>query len=292
MDIVIACLVGMLAGIHAATWGMYKDAVHEGFELAKYFRSIVLSGTIAPALVLAGFDITGIGSLLVLFGVTYVLERAAGEFYKTFLRDEDQEKYFIPMQFTVRGRRVSKQARLRVGLAYLLVAAVLLVLVLFLEAAMKGRASTALVLAVGSIGGWCSAFGGAWKDAPIEGFEWRKFFRSPVLAALYALALSGFTDSLVLPALGGLGYTIATLETYKTFFFPSRPRGKFAGKPIAFPDMLRRRQWFVPLYAGIWLLLVTGFAFGAPSWNAPGESVEASDLSAPTAAVSPYRRDI
>ena len=57
----------------------------------------------------------------------------------------------------------------------------------------------------------------------------------------------------------GLGYTIFTLETYKTFFFPSKPRGKFAGKPILHPDMLRRRQHFVPLYAAIWILVLTGF---------------------------------
>ena len=56
--------------------------------------------------------------------------------------------------------------------------------------------------------------------------------RSPILSALYALLLSNFTDDYVLMALGGLGYTVATIETYKTFFFPSRPRGKFAGKPL------------------------------------------------------------
>ncbi|HSJ12863.1 MAG TPA: hypothetical protein VK939_00520 [Longimicrobiales bacterium] len=263
MDVLTACVVGVLAGAHTATWGMYKDAAHEGFELRKYFRSIVLSGTIAPGLVLAGFDIAGIGSLLVLFGVTYVLERAINEFYKTFLRDEDQSKYFIPMQFTVRGRPVSRRARLQVGAAYVLVAAVLLVVVLWLQQWIGPDPGAATVLAVGSIGGWCSAFGGAWKDAPIEGFEWRKFFRSPVLAALYALALSAFTDSLVLAGLGGLGFTVATLETYKTFFFPSKPRGKFAGKPVAFPAMLQRRYWFVPLYAGIWVLLLAGFAAGS-----------------------------
>ena len=50
--------------------------------------------------------------------------------------------------------------------------------------------------------------------------------------------------------MAGLGFTIFTLETYKTFFFPSKPRGKFAGKPILFPDMLRRRQPFVAALRG------------------------------------------
>jgi len=45
---------------------------------------------------------------------------------------------------------------------------------------------------LGSTVGWLIACGGAFKDAPIEGFEWLKLF-------------------------------------------PTRPRGKFAGKPVAFP---------------------------------------------------------
>jgi hypothetical protein len=59
--------------------------------------------------------------------------------------------------------------------------------------------------------------------------------------------------------LAALGYTIATLETYKTFFFPSKPRGKFAGKPIRFPEMLHRRKRFAVVYACIWALVIVGF---------------------------------
>jgi hypothetical protein len=76
------------------------------------------------------------------------------------------------------------------------------------------------------------------------------------MSAMYALVLSNFTDNFVLMALGGLGYTVASIETYKTFFFPSLPRGKFAGKPILHPQYLAMRKRFVPLYAGIWLLVV------------------------------------
>jgi hypothetical protein len=116
-----------------------------------------------------------------------------------------------------------------------------------------------LAVTFGSLGGWISAFFGAWKDAPLEGFETFKFFRSPVVAATYALILSNFTDSLLMIALAAEGFTVATLETYKTFFFPSKPRGKFAGKPILFPQMLQRRQYFVPVYVFIWLTVVSGF---------------------------------
>lgn len=253
MDYLIACAVGLLAGAHTSTWGMYKDAIHEGFSVRKFARSILISVSIAPLLIVLGFPLTGLGSLVVLFGTVYVLERAAAEFYKTFLRNEDQSKYFIPMQFAVRGTVVHSRAkRLLAGVAAVVVGLVLLAL----AASVESRSLAAYAL-TGSLGGWFSAVGGAWKDAPHEGFDLFKFLRSPVMTAAYAVLLARFTNSLVLAALAGLGLTIATLETYKTFCFPSKPRGKFAGKPIHFPAMLHRRNWFVPLYASIWMLLLT-----------------------------------
>jgi hypothetical protein len=119
-----------------------------------------------------------------------------------------------------------------------------------------------LVAMVGSLGGWYSAVGGASKDAPIEGFETLKFFRSPVVASLWALLLSPFEANPVVIACAALGFTIATLETYKTFCFPSKPRGKFAGKPIHHPDMLVRRRRFVPLYATIWIAVLAFLVAG------------------------------
>jgi hypothetical protein len=262
MSIATVLLVGIAAGAHTSTWGMYKDALHEGFTWRKYLRSILLSSCIAPLLAVAlRVPATNIGDLLVLFGVTYVLERALAEFYKTFLRQEDQAKYFIPMQFAVRGRVVeSRRTRVFVGVAVAAVALALGLGVLLLQPSSAIRPPGFAFALAGGLAGLFSAIGGAWKDAPIEGFETFKFFRSPVFAAGYALLLANFTDSLFLAATGGLGFTVATLETYKTFFFPSKPRGKFAGKPIRFPTMLVRRNWFVPLYAGIWVVLLAGFA--------------------------------
>ena len=34
----VAVVTGALAGAHTSTWGMYKDAIHEGFALGKYAR--------------------------------------------------------------------------------------------------------------------------------------------------------------------------------------------------------------------------------------------------------------
>jgi len=266
MDVVIALTVGLAAGAHTATWGMFKDAPYEGFTWRKYSRSIVLSGIISVVIAaVADFDMSRASSMVVLFGLTYAIERAMTEFYKTFLRDEDQSKYFIPMQLAIRGRVVHRRwERWLIGAGYAVVVALI---VLGIDALQDtGVDGLPAVLVIGSLGGWISAFGGAWKDAPLEGFQLLKFFRSPLVALTYSLLLAALTTSYVYFAMGALGYTVATLETYKTFFKPNVPRGKFAGKDIRFPEMLTRRFRFVPLYIGIWAAVAIGFivAFAQP----------------------------
>ena len=47
MSALLAAGIGLVAGIHAATWGMYKDAPHEGFSRWKYARSPLLGAVLA-----------------------------------------------------------------------------------------------------------------------------------------------------------------------------------------------------------------------------------------------------
>lgn len=54
--------------------------------------------------------------------------------------------------------------------------------------------------------------------------------------------------------------SVATLETYKKFFFPNSPPGKFSGKPVLHPEMLTRRMRYVPLYVGVWTWIVATWA--------------------------------
>lgn len=265
---ITGALIGLLSGLHAASWGMYKDAPHEGFELRKFLRSTLLGCGIgavaAPALPI---DVGSARGVVLLFGIAYVVERALAEIYKTFLRQEDQSKYAIPMQFAVVGRVVKSRAlRAAAGMAYFALMLALVLLLVAWQQAHVGPPSVAMLVLLGASGGWISAFGGAWKDAPVEGFQLFKFFRSPVLAALWALVLSRLTPDLVTIMLAATGYTVAATETWKTFFFPSRPRGKFAGKPVLFPDMLRLRQRVVPVYAAVWLVVLgsLGRSLGGP----------------------------
>jgi hypothetical protein len=260
----LAILIGALAGVHTSTWGMYKDAPHEGFTWPKYFRSTLVGaalGGITQSII--HHDLASPGGRFVFWGLIYCLERAATEFWKYFIREEDQSKYFIPMQFGIMGKPM-KDARKRITIGVLVAIACVGVFVGI--RALEDRFGATwprwlTVLTVGSFFGWISAFGGAWKDAPVEGFETFKFFRSPAVAATWAFVVSLFTSSWPIIAIAAEGFTVASIETYKTFFFPNKPRGKFAGKPILHPEHLSRRRAFVPLYATIWFLVLIHLAW-------------------------------
>lgn len=259
----IAILIGLASGLHTSTWGMYKDAPHEGFGWTKYFRSTVVG--VAAGFVLQQIlqlDLTWASNRVVLFAACYVTERALVEGWKTFLRVEDQSKYFIPMQFSAFGRVVEdRRIQLGVGAAYVVVVLVIGYLLQTFQQSVELPALLVIVT-IGAIGGWLSAFGGAWKDAPKEGFETFKFFRSPGFAAGWAWVLAHFTADWIVLAGGALGMTVATIETYKTFFFPSKPRGKFAGMPIKFPEWSTNRYYFVPIYVAIWIAVLVNIAYG------------------------------
>ncbi len=259
MNHIIATLIGFLAGLHTSTWGMYKDAPQEGFTWPKYFRSAITGAVLGLAThQFTGWDLGDPAARFVYWGLIYCLERAATEFWKYFIREEDQAKYFIPMQFGIMGKPM-KNARMRISIGVAVAAAC--VAIFFGLRALERRVGDEtptwlVVITVGAIFGWISAFGGAWKDAPIEGFETFKFFRSPGIAAIWAAILSYSTLSWTVLAIAAEGFTVATIETYKTFFFPSRPRGKWSGKPIHYPQYLELRRRFVPLWVGIWLLVI------------------------------------
>jgi len=257
----MAAALGAAAGLHTATWGMYKDSIHEGFFWPRYFRSPIAGAVMATiAYFIAKPDLSTVGARVWFFGVAYVLERGLIELWKTFLRNEDQSKYFIPMQFAIFGRVVQSQAR-RLVIGAIITAAVCgtFLIIHYSASRLPLLDSPLTVFLVASISGWISAFLGAWKDAPVEGFQPLKFVRSPLWAGFWGLLIAHFTTSILVVMMAGLGFTIFTLETYKTFFFPSKPRGKFAGKPILYPDMLKRRNAFVPLYAAIWAGVLLGF---------------------------------
>ena len=251
MHAATAVLIGLGVGLHSATWGVFKDSPHEGFHLSRFVRSPVIGMLAALALMAALEWPSGVGAGVLMFGAAYAVERFIIETWKTFFRLEDQSKYTIPMQLAVLGRPVrSVVVRWVLGALYFAGGFGVLAAVRWLGQHAPAGAWPLLVLAA-SAGGWISAAGGAWKDAPIEGFETFKFFRSPLVALTYALLMSRLTPDLGLVMLAATGLTIATLETWKKFSRPNEPGGKFAGKPVHFPLMIHYRFRLVPLYAAI-----------------------------------------
>src|SRR5207244_12873624 len=92
--------------------------------------------------------------------------------------------------------------------------------------------------------------------APSRSSRWR------AVGSAGACVVAQVTPSWTVIAIAAEGFTVASIETYKTFFFPNRPRGKFAGKPIRYPRFLETRRNFVPLYAGIWAVVIIHAIWG------------------------------
>src|SRR5687768_4459266 len=257
-SLVLAGVVGALSGTHTAIWGMYKDSIHEGFTARRFARSVIVGAVVAAAIQMTlALPLPAASGIIVLFGLAYAAERGIVEVWKTFVREEDQSKYTIPMQFSVRGVPVrARHVRLAAGAAYVAVVGLCLTVVAGADAGPLGKPTVFGSALAGLVVGGIIAVGGAWKDAPSEGFDTLKFFRSPCLTVVFALLLSFITDSYLQIAVAAIGYERAAAETYKTFFFPSKPRGKFAGKPVLFPQMLERRRYFVPAYVAIWAVVI------------------------------------
>lgn len=221
-------LLALFTGTHAATWGAFKDAPFEGFKRVSFLRTIVVAQTAAMVLVTAK-DLELAAPVLV--GVLYAAERLATEWWKSFVREDDQSAYSIPMRVAVLGRPVDAPfPRYVAGAAVLAVVVTAAVTTTRLQPADGGPVWKALL--IGGVGGWMTAAGGAWKDAPVEGFSAWKFLRSPTVATAWTVLLLLFTRDWVALAVGAAGLSVLSIETYKTFFTGGRPPGKFAGKPV------------------------------------------------------------
>jgi len=260
MNQLVLCLVGLLCGLHAATWGGFKDSPYEGFKPGSFVRSILL-GLGSAVAVSVTTDLESTQSVLVLVGLCYVLERFATEWWKAIVREDDQSAYSIPMRLAVRGRPIDDPGR---RYAIGVVVAGCLLLVCWAAGEIQHAVSTpplwGVVLVAGS-GGWLTAVGGAWKDAPVEGFSGWKFLRSPVVATAWAVVLSRFTGDWVLLTLAAAGWSVISIETYKTFLTGGRPPGKFADRPVRFLPRAARdacRATHVSLYG----VLAIGLGFG------------------------------
>lgn len=235
LSIALPAAAGLFAAGHAASWGAFKDSPFEGFRWGSYARTFVLAALIA-VVVSFWIPVATPAAAVVFIGVTYALERLATEWWKSIVRNDDQAAYTIPMRLGLFGQTVERRGvRYAVGVSVVAVVVLGLLGLHLLQAVLGGLPSLVgllVTVAVGSLGGWATAVGGAWKDAPVEGFSFWKFLRSPAVATAWALPLAAFTPSWPALLVAAAGFAVVSIETYKTFFTRGRPPGKFAGKPM------------------------------------------------------------
>lgn len=273
MLILGAGVLGLLTGLHAATWGAYKDAPFEGFRWRSYLRSVMVGVTVAVAVAVTS-TLESSHSAVILVGLFYTLERLSTEWWKTFVRNDDQDAYSIPMRLGYRGRPVdSNVVRYTVGGAIACGLVIVCSLVSSVQSALPTAPAWGIVL-IGGVGGWLTALGGAWKDAPIEGFSGWKFLRSPVVATAWAAPLSSITQDWMVLTLASGGFAVASIETYKTFLTGGRPPGKFADKPVRF-RLVRARPVLAGMHAGLWgaLALALGTRLQLPPRGFTGPDI-------------------
>ena len=267
MSITYVVMLALLTGTHASTWGAYKDSPFEGFKTVSFARTIVLALVVAAVLATTT-DLESSMAPLVFVGLIYAVERLATELWKSFIREDDQDAYAIPMRIAVLGRTVDGR-----GPRYLMGAGIVVsvVAMAFVAAALQpdDGGSLLLLVLVGGIGGWLTAVGGAWKDAPVEGFSGWKFLRSPVVATAWTVMLLPFTQDWVALTFAAAGLSVLSIETYKTFFTGGRPPGKFDGKPMR-PGVDVQRHRCQLLHSGVYACLasVAGMAavFDTEAW--------------------------
>lgn len=244
--------LALVAGTHAATWGAYKDSPYEGYHPLRQVRTLLVAAI--AALVAVSTGLVDPHTVIPAIGVVYTLERLSTEWWKTIIRIDDQSAYTIPMRLGFRGRPVDVHGvRYAVGALILLALASVGIGLRTAQMSSGGLPWWLLVPTVGGLGGWATAAGGAWKDAPVEGFSGAKFLRSPAVATTWAVPLSFLTDDWLTLCVAAGGLSVFSIETYKTFWTGGRAPGKFAEQSPRDPMPATRRALGL-LHAGAWLL--------------------------------------
>ena len=105
-------------GIARRPYGAYKDSPHESFLLRRFLREIVIA--LAVALGLTWVPGAHEQSMFVLYLSTFALTRTVTEFWKLFVRVEQQAGFRIPTQIhCVTGIVHNPVLRLVLGFGFL-----------------------------------------------------------------------------------------------------------------------------------------------------------------------------
>jgi len=251
-NLLLGVVLGLAAGLHAASYGAYKDSPHESFLLRRFIRELVFASGLAVALAWA--RISDGQSAFVVYLSAFALSRIATEFWKLFVRVEPQDDYRIPTQIHwVKGVVHNPALRLLLGLGFL--------------ASIYGIYGLATVLpqawplpvrglVVGLSIGLCEGLAGAYKDGSIEGFYWHKFAKSPAFGALGGLIASGHTADPGFLLLAAIGSMRMFLELLFKIVVPDYAPGKFRSMTGPFTRWMTLRRRFLLPYVLTWALYI------------------------------------
>jgi hypothetical protein len=226
MSLPIQLAVSAVSGLYTSLWGTFKDSPYEGLKPKTFPRSIYFNIVIFLVLYFVSpFDARLQGlSLFQLFFLTMGLERFLAEIYKGFFRTEDQDKYFVPSRITFFGHHVGSDL-LRYVTGGAIVAVVFAVLWIdvtierFVPLALTAYATGLLV-----------SLGGAYKDAPFEGFKPLKFQRSGFVLALLSPIFYYSNDPAEPICLGFLVYMNGGLERFVVEYYKTYIQRNMSGK--------------------------------------------------------------
>ena len=232
MKIEAVLIVSLFSGLYTSCWGAFKDIPYEGFKARTFLRSVYLS--IAIAFMLYLFSLLADRAIPMKLSKIFLLimgiERLCTESYKGFFRNEDQSKYFIPSRITFFGRDIASDT-LRYSLGVVGFFAALGIL--FIETKIISYSE---FLFVSCCAGLAGGFGGAYKDAPFEGFKLLGFFRTPIICVLTSplIFLLG-SESMGFLIYIYIGLERILVEYYKTYIQRTMS-GKFK------PDLQRNNE--------------------------------------------------
>ena len=245
--------VGLASGLHGALYGAYKDSPHESFLPRRFFREIAFASAIS--LCLALFYPGTIGqSAFVIYLSVFALTRTVTEFWKLFVRVEPQEGFRIPTQIHYFSGVVHNPLlRLLLGFGFLASIYGIYALGTIIPAAWPREMHGLLIgLAIGT----AEAIAGGYKDGAIEGFYWRKFFKSPFFGALGGVIASGHTADPAFLLLASIGSMRMFLELLFKMLVHDYAPGKFRSMTGSFTEWVTRRRYFLAPYAITWFLYV------------------------------------
>ena len=157
----------------------------------------------------------------------------------------------IPSAFHLIDRPLYDLLRVVIGLIFSII-----VLAFFYVLSLIKIDNFLLVGIIVSSLGLFEAIGGSWKDAPFEGFDRLKFFRSPVTAISTGLLLFYFfriENGLIL-FLVTHGLMRMIIELKKAFLSDRYHPGKFKTGSLIDENLLEKRKILMPTYVFTWIV--------------------------------------